>query len=784
MSLNLTEDKIATIAPRHYKEWQSSGVCDAIIQRNVWTIEDARELDQLLNRNTERKWKHSTQLCPGWAVAGVDLQGEETFTGAQYKPDNPRPQTDKAGNPKLDEQGNQKFVKYESPAGDPLSPLFLAMDQADYWAEVLVDLKRPLLITEGAKKAGAALSVGQACISVPGVTTGQKLGRLKPELEKFCKLGRRVYLAFDSDIIRKRQVQIALDQLGRLISAAGAVVSVIILPERTKGLDDYLAEDLASAAARLEVLIATAPTLEEWRKDWQDTPVDEIEEIPCALARRFKAVQTRIGQHLRFNELKNEIELLGEPVDMDELQLTLALKYNLQVPESDCIKIVTALARRNRYHPVQEYLDQMANTLPADSELLDGLAEKYFGTNDPLHQAYIRKTLIAAVARALNPGCKVDTVLILQGPQGVGKSSWYQRLMPNPDWFDDSLGAANDKDERLKMHQAWFLEWGELERLFRKRDVSQVKAFVSCQVDYLRPPYGRTIKAYKRRSLLVGSTNDDEFLLDATGNRRFWVVPVRQAVPLALLDQERHRIWAAAVHAYRAGESWQLPKELRARANEESATFEVSDPWANAVLSWADDRDDIQIDEVLSQALKIELPQQDRSSQMRVAAILKRAGWISRRGWIGGRRPRLWSNPKFLTLDGSDGSVGSLEPETPKNGALTTDQPMIQPPLKPALEDGSNGQKPESAPPHRADRSNDPSDPSKNAQLSRAKSNGKLPPWYRTGVEVVKVGKRGWRGTVTALSGNSPLVQWTGDPAPTLARWQDLAPIVKEGAHV
>lgn len=769
-----------SLIEKHFKEWKSSGVCDEIINRNVWTIEDPRELDQLLNRNTNRKWKHSTQLVPGWAVAGVDLQGERIFTGAQFKPDNPRPQTDKVGNPKLDNEGNQKFVKYESPAGDPLSPLFLATAETDFWANVLVDLKRPILITEGAKKAGAALSLGQACISVPGVTTGQKLGRLKRELEQFCKLGRRVYLAFDSDIIRKRQVQIALDQLGRLISAAGAVVSVLQLPEETKGVDDFIALDLATAGERLQTLIDEAPTLEEWRQQWQDTPVDEVEEIPCILARRFKAVQNRIGKHLRFNELKNEIELLGEPVDMDDLQLTLALQYNLQVPETDCIKIVSALARRNSYHPVAEYLEQVSNTLPADSELLDGMAEKYFGTNDPLHVAYIRKTLIAAVARALNPGCKVDTVLILQGAQGVGKSSWFQRLMPNPEWFDDSLGAANDKDERLKLHQAWFLEWGELERLFRKRDVSQVKAFVSCQVDYLRPPYGRTIKAFKRRSLLVGSTNDDEFLLDATGNRRFWVVPVAHAVPLALLDQERQRIWAAAVHAYRSGESWQLPAELRARAHEEAASFEVSDPWANPVLNWADDRDDIQVDEILLQALKIELPQQDRSSQMRVAAILKRAGWISRRGWINGRRPRLWSNPKFLNLDGSDGSDGSVPSKPPLNEGVLTDQPLYQPLYQPSLLDGSNGASQHSTAENSHDRSNDPTDPSKNAKLSREKQNGNLPPWYQPGVKVTKVGKRGWRGQVVGLSGSSPLVHWQGDPDSVIARWGDLAPIAQE----
>lgn len=763
----------------HYQEWKNSGVCDQIIERNVWTIEDPRELDQLLNRNTGKKWKHSAHLVPGWAVAGVDLEGELTFSGAQFKSDNPRPAKDKAGNPKLDTDGNQKFVKYESPSGDPLSPLFLDNGQPDYWADLLVDLKRPILITEGAKKAGAALTYGWPCISVPGVTTGQKLGRLKPELEKFCKLGRRVYLAFDSDIIRKRQVQIALDQLGRLISAAGAVVSVVQLPEETKGLDDFVIADRDTAADRLQALITDAPTLEEWRAEWKDSPMEEVEEVPCVLARRFKAVQAKIGKHLRFNELKNEIELLGEVVDMDELQLTLALQFNIQMPESDCIKIVTALARRQKYHPVAEYLEQMADTLPPDSDLLNQLAPKYFGTDDPLHVAYIRKTLIAAVARALSPGCKVDSVLILQGLQGIGKSGWFQRLMPNPEWFDDSLGAASDKDERLKLHQAWFLEWGELERLFRKRDVSQMKAFITTQVDYLRPPYGRTVKAYYRRSILVGSTNDDEFLSDATGNRRFWIVPVTQAVPLAKLDEERHRIWAAAVHAYRSGERWQLPAELRERAATETSSFELSDPWGRAVMQYAELQDQVQVEDILIHALKIDLPNQDRVAQMRVSAILKREGWISRRGWINGKRPRIWVNPKSLNLDGQDGSVGSQTPKAPNSNRSVVIQPLIQPPKNRPLEVGSNGQ-------ILAQRSNDPSDPSdpsKNQTFERKDLNGAIPPWYQPGVTVTKIGKRGWRGTVTGIEGKSPVVHWQGDPSPVLSRWEDLAPVVKEVQH-
>ena len=99
----------------HRAEWLRSAVSAEIIDRNVWTIEDPRELDKLLNRNTDKKWKHS-DLVPGWAVAGVDPKtGERVYTGAQFKPDKPRPAMDSQGHPRLDENGDQRFVKYESP---------------------------------------------------------------------------------------------------------------------------------------------------------------------------------------------------------------------------------------------------------------------------------------------------------------------------------------------------------------------------------------------------------------------------------------------------------------------------------------------------------------------------------------------------------------------------------------------------------------------------------------------------------------------------------------------
>lgn len=220
------------INQRHWDELMASAISPKIASLNFWTIEDSREVDQLLNRNSDRKWRHSEDLVPGWAAAGVDPEtGEKTYLGAQYKPDNPHPQTDQEGKTKLNPDGTIKYRKYESALDYPADPLMLDMGDSDYWKQVLDDSSQPVIVTEGVKKAASSLSHGYPTISIPGVTTGQKLGRLKSKLKEFCGVGRTIYLVFDNDLVSNPNVCKALDKLGKLISACGAVVKVVLLPE-------------------------------------------------------------------------------------------------------------------------------------------------------------------------------------------------------------------------------------------------------------------------------------------------------------------------------------------------------------------------------------------------------------------------------------------------------------------------------------------------------------------------------------------------------------------------
>ena len=646
---------------RHREEWEASQVTAEIIDRNVWTIEDPLEVDQLLNRNTKRKWKHSDDLVPGWAVAGVDpLTSERTMRGVQFKPDAP---------PKDPETG--KARKYYSPGKQSISPLFLEMVQTSYWQYVKDDVHRPIAICEGAKKAGALLSQSIAAISIPGVATGAKLGRLRPELLAFCTYGRKFLLMFDRDIVEKREVRQALHNLGRLLASKGCVVEVVEWDNRFKGIDDAIA-----SGVDVRLRIEQARTIEEWKAD-ADANAEPADGETCTLARRYEMVAKRLKGRLRWNALKGKIELDGETVELMTLRLQLAIAYNIQLPTEDCAQIAMYLAQQQSFSPVAEYLNDCAHQYPADEALLDSLAETYFGTDEALHKTFLRKTLISAVARALTPGCKVDTVCILQGLQGCGKSTFWKVLASEP-WFDDTVTNASDKDERLKLHQSWFVEWAELEAIFKRKDISAVKAFITTQADQVRPPYGRDILEMQRPSIIVGSTNETEFLADPTGNRRYWVIPIVHAqIPLDQLATERDRIWAAAVHAFKGGEKWVLPEEMRQVASADASNYSFSDPWEDTIFDYCSDKHKVTVTEILTNALKLELHQMDKRVQMRVTNLLKGTGWGSSRGVVHGRRLRIWKNPKFSYVDCPGCPDKDVSPT--EQGGQPQGQPLGQP---------------------------------------------------------------------------------------------------------
>ena len=228
-------------------------------------------------------------------------------------------------------------------------------------------------------------------------------------------------------------------------------------------------------------------------------------------------------------------------------------------------------ANQHAFNDVQEYL---ANLHWDGTPRLDTLFVDYLGAKDNTYNRTVcRKAFTAAVARAMEPGCKYDNMLILSGPQGIGKSTLLDKMSKG--WFNDSIRTFEGKDASELLQGVWLVEVSELDA-FRRTDVARIKQFLSLRADRYRAAYGRHVKELPRCCVFFGSTNTTDFLQDTTGNRRFWPVdvgeqPHTKTVWRDLTDDVIAQLWAEAKQRWSDGEALYLTGsvELEARAKQE-----------------------------------------------------------------------------------------------------------------------------------------------------------------------------------------------------------------------
>ena len=233
-------------------------------------------------------------------------------------------------------------------------------------------------------------------------------------------------------------------------------------------------------------------------------------------------------------------------------------------------------SEKHKFNDVRNYLQ----CLKWDGQpRLDTLLIDYLGAADkPYVRAVTRKAFTAAVARAMDPGCKYDTMLILAGPQGIGKSTLLDKMSKG--WFNDGIRTFEGKEASELLQGVWIVEIGELDA-FRQTDVARIKQFLSLRADRFRAAYGRHVRNIPRCCVFFGTTNTATFLRDRTGNRRFWPVYVGVAEKTKTvweqLDDEIDQIWAEATIRWRLGESLYLTGEIEEEAKiEQESHREVS----------------------------------------------------------------------------------------------------------------------------------------------------------------------------------------------------------------
>lgn len=236
---------------------------------------------------------------------------------------------------------------------------------------------------------------------------------------------------------------------------------------------------------------------------------------------------------------------------------------------------------------VRDYLEGLVwDEIPR----VDTLLIRYLKADDtPYVRAVTRKTLVAAVARAMQPGCKFDPVLSLVGAQGIAKSMFVDIL--GGKWYNDSIQTFNGKEAQELLRGSWLVEIPEVDRFSTKFDSSVVKQFITRRDDVFRESYGHRTASHPRRCVFIATTNNPEFLVDATGNRRWWVVMCRatsdnRGENMASLVHDRDQVWAEAVMLWRLGESLELSRELEADALLLQENAQADDSWRGMIAEW------------------------------------------------------------------------------------------------------------------------------------------------------------------------------------------------------
>lgn len=357
----------------------------------------------------------------------------------------------------------------------------------------------------------------------------------------------------------------------------------------------------------------------------------------------------------------------GSPLtDVDVLNFSsyMATKYGIEIGKDKAIDAITVVANRYRFHPVQEYL----NSLTWDGfPRLDDMLQTYFrAEGDPEYLAFVgSKWMISCVARAMNPGCKADHALILEGEQGILKSTAFKVLGGR--WFSDDMGGdIGSKDAIDCLRFSWIIEMPELSRLNRAA-VDLYTAFLSRQIDRVRPAYGRCTMEIHRGYIFCGSTNQETYLRDETGNRRFWPVSCKHLNPvlneyilISDLQEDRDQLWAEAVVRFKRGERWYpegSDKQILLKLRNEQAQRYQADQWRELIRKYLDGWDEFGNKKgsprthttgimVWTECLKGAPISFDRMSQLRVASVIRSLGWKASTFSYQGERMTGYSRPK------------------------------------------------------------------------------------------------------------------------------------------
>ncbi len=366
---------------------------------------------------------------------------------------------------------------------------------------------------------------------------------------------------------------------------------------------------------------------------------------------------------VKFNEFANTEELWGKfpwvtrqgkeayDIDVTMLKDWFVHKWNYEPSEDKLRSVMSIIGFEAKYHPVKTWIEK----LPPWDEVsrIDGLLDKYIPCegNDELRAVIGRRFMVALVKRIYEPGCQADYLLVLEGLQGLHKSSAFRALVGD-EWFSDASFNVHDKDAIMVIFSKWLIEFGELSVLDRST-AEATKAFITRRIDRMRAPFDRKARDYPRQCLFAGSTNKDEYLKDDSGNRRYWPFRVLSDCLIEAIRKDREQLFAEAKYYYDINEITYLKEpHLKALMLAQQEAREMHDVLSEQVrnLIMVHERelgialDDFEIGFFFGPG-KLSGIRADSYGTSRVGAVLRKLGYQKYREG-GGQRRIIWSRPK------------------------------------------------------------------------------------------------------------------------------------------
>jgi predicted P-loop ATPase len=384
------------------------------------------------------------------------------------------------------------------------------------------------------------------------------------------------------------------------------------------------------------------------------------------------------------DNVKHELaSIVGEVSDHGILALRQLMsdKFGFDMEDKATRDAVMSLALEHCFNPVLDLISDAEANWDGEKRL-DRMAADYFNCEDtPLNSAFMRKAMIALVKRAREPGCKFDTIIVLESAEGFNKSTAWRVLAGDENFSDEAIIGKAGREVQEQLSEIWIHENADLAGM-KKAEVETVKAYASRQTDIARAAFARYVVRQPRHSIEVGTTNSSEYLLSQTGNRRFWPLDVTKAIDIAKLAAVRLQLIGEAATYQTAGESVVLDESMWQDAGVEQEQRRVKDPWEDILANipvWHTEimgfdenkkpiehmvliihrstgnggggQDVVSAAEILKHILEIPISHQTTATTMRLSTVMKQLGWQRNKNGqvtINGERPKGYFRPETV----------------------------------------------------------------------------------------------------------------------------------------